>query len=301
MPRTHIAPISFGLGDLVVSLPAIHAAISENPPGETWLVARSDRQAALADRIAGLGGCVHEGAFHPAGADGSFLDLRDHPLQRDYWWGTSEFEEAFGPLSINEILARICADFGIPADLARPEPLVAQRKRPDVGDAVLFVADSDSTTKRWGPDRWAEVARDVRARGYDVRLVTRDARVGDMSAIGVDPVCAPTPGDAVDVLSSCRAVVGVDTGLTHIAAQQGTPTVALHRDRPVYFRPWPHCRAVVGDRCDESCRAVEQAYAYNSQVGAPATGWQPRTCPVSARCLEKIRPADVSRALCELV
>ena len=35
---------------------------------------------------------------------------------------------------------------------------------------------------------------------------------------------AATPGDAVDVLSACRAVVGVDTGLTHIAAQQGTPT-----------------------------------------------------------------------------
>jgi Glycosyltransferase family 9 (heptosyltransferase) len=301
MPRTHIAPISFGLGDLVVSLPAIQAAISENPPGETWLVARSDRQGALADRIAGLGGCVPEEAFDPVGADASLLDLRDHPLQRDYWWGSPEFDEAFGPLSINEIVARICADLGIPADLACPEPLVAEQKRPDVADAVLFVADSDSTIKRWPPDRWAEVAQDVRARGFDVRLVTRDARVGDMSAIGVDPVCAPTPGDAVDVLSSCRAVVGVDTGLTHIAAQQGTPTVALHRDRPVYFRPWPHCRAVVGDRCDESCRAVEQAYAYNSQVGAPGTGWQPRTCPVGARCLEKIRPADVSRALWELV
>jgi ADP-heptose:LPS heptosyltransferase len=103
------------------------------------------------------------------------------------------------------------------------------------------------------------------------------------------------------VLSACRAVVGVDTGLTHIAAQQGTPTVALHRNRPVYFRPWPHCRAVVGDRCDESCRAIEQAYAYNSRVGAPGTGWQPRTCPVGARCLEAIRPADVSSALEELL
>jgi Glycosyltransferase family 9 (heptosyltransferase) len=301
MPRTYIAPISFGLGDLVVSLPAIQAAISENPPGETWLVARSDGQAALADRIAGLGGCVHEEAFDPARADGGFVDLRDHPLQRDYWWGSPEFDEAFGPLSINEILARICADLGIPADFSRPEPLVAQGKRPDVGDAVVFVADSDSTTKRWGPDRWADVARDVRARGYDVRRVTRDAQVGEMSGIGVDPVCAPTPGDAVDVLSSCRAVVGVDTGLTHIAAQQGTPTVALHRDRPVYFSPWPHCRAVVGDRCDESCRAIEQAYAYNSRVGVPRTGWRPRTCPVGARCLEKIRPADVSGALWELV
>ena len=301
MPRTYIAPISFGLGDLVVSLPAIQAVISDDPPGETWLVARSDGQAALAERIAGLGGCVHEEAFDSAAAGGALLDLRDHPLQRDFWWGSPEFDEAVGPLSINDILARICADLGIAADFTRPEPLVVQRKRPDVGDAVVFVADSDSTTKCWPPDRWAEVARDVRARGHDVRIVTRDAHDGGMSGIGVDPVHAPTPGDAVDVLSSCRAVVGVDTGLTHIAAQQGTPTVALHRDRPVYFRPWPHCRAVVGDGCDESCRAIEQAYAYNSRVRAPGSDWQPRTCPVGAPCLEKIRSADVSGALWELV
>ena len=301
MPRTYITPISFGLGDLVVSLPAIQALISGNTPGETWLVARSDGQAALAGRIAGLAGCVHEGAFDPSRADDRFVDLRDHPLQRDYWWGSPEFDEAVGPLSINEILARVCADFGIPADFSCPEPLVAQRKRPDLADAVLFVAESDSTTKRWPPDRWTEVARDVRARGYDVRRVTRDAHVGEMSDIGVDPVCAPTPGDAVDVLSACRAVVGIDTGLTHIAAQQRTPTVALHRDRPVYFRRWPHCRAVVGGRCDEACRAIEQAYAYNNRVGVPGDGWQPRTCPVGARCLEKIGPDDVSGALWDLV
>jgi len=301
MPRTYIAPISFGLGDLVVSLPAIQALIRESPSGETWLVARSDSQAALAERIAGLAGCVPEDAFDPSEAGGRFIDLRDHPLQRDFWWGSPEFDEAVGPLSINEILARICADFEIPADFSRAERLVARQPRPDVGDAVLFVADTDSTTKRWPADRWAQVARDVRARGHDVRLVTRDSRAGELSAIGVDPVCAPTPGDAVDVLGACRAVVGVDTGLTHIAAQQGTPTVALHRDRPMYFRPWPHCRAVVGGRCDESCRATEQAYAYNSRVRVPGTDWQPRTCPVGARCLEKIQPADVSAALGELV
>jgi hypothetical protein len=49
MHRTYIAPISFGLGDLIVSLPAIQALITENPRGETWLVARAAGQAAPAD------------------------------------------------------------------------------------------------------------------------------------------------------------------------------------------------------------------------------------------------------------
>ena len=43
-----MAPISFGLGDLVVSLPIIQALIADGRGrgDETWLVARSDSQAA---------------------------------------------------------------------------------------------------------------------------------------------------------------------------------------------------------------------------------------------------------------
>jgi hypothetical protein len=281
-------------------LPAIQALITENPPGETWLVARAAGQAALADRIAGLGGCVDEDAFDPAGTDGRFLDLRDHPLQLDYWWGSPEFDRAVGPLAINEILARICADFGIPADFSRPVPMVARHTRPEVRDAVLFVTESDGT-KRWAPERWAELARGIREEGNDVGMVTRDEPDAEMSGAGIDAVPALTPGDAVDLLTSCRAVVGIDTGLTHIAAQQGTPTVGIYRNRAVYFRPWTHCRAVVGDPCDESCQSIERAYAYNNRVSSPGSAWQPRSCPVGARCLEKVRAADVIDALGELL
>jgi hypothetical protein len=300
MRRIYIAPISFGLGDLIVSLPAIQALIGENPPGETWLVARAAGQAALADRIAGLGGCVDEDAFDPAKVDGRFLDLRDHPLQRDYWWGSPEFDRAVGPLAINEILASICADLGIPADFSHPVPLVARHARPEVRDTVLLVTESDGT-KRWAPERWADLAQEIREGGNDVRMVTRDEPDAEMSGTGIDAVRAPTPGDAIDLLTSCRAVVGIDTGLTHIAVQQGTPTVGIYRNRPVYSRPWPHTRAVVGDPCDDACRATELAYAYNARVSSPATAWQPRSCPVGARCLEKVRPADVVDALGELL
>ena len=297
--RAYIAPISFGLGDLIVSLPAIQALISERPPGETWLVARSAGQGVLAGRIAELGGCVHEDAFDPANADGHFVDLRDHPLQRDYWWGSPEFDRAVGPLGINEILARISEDFGIAADFSWPVPLLVERTRPEVRNAVLLVTESDGT-KHWAPDRWADLARQFRDGGHDVGMVTRDEPDAEMSDTGIDVVRAPTPGDAVDVLTSCRAVVGIDTGLTHVAAQQGTPTVGIYRDRPVYFRSWPHCRAVVGDRCDESCQSIERAYAYNAQVRSPGDAWEPRSCPVGARCLEN-RPADVLAALRDLL
>jgi len=58
MSRTLVAPVSYGLGDLVVSLPAFQALIAEGDP--VWLVARAPSQRLLAERIEGLAGVVDE-------------------------------------------------------------------------------------------------------------------------------------------------------------------------------------------------------------------------------------------------
>ena len=282
--RTYIAPVSFGLGDLVVSLPAVQALIDRGE--ETWLVARSDSQARLADRIGGLAGSLDEQAFDREGHDGRFVDLRDHPLQRNWWWGSDAFEEAFASSSINDILSCICADFGIPADFTRPIPLTAA-SRPEFATSVLLICESEGTSKHWSTEHWASLADEMRDQGLDPFVVTRDV--------------APSLGEAVDILSSGRAVIGVDTGLTHLAAQQGTPTVTICRKPPVYFRRWPHTRAVVGDRCDDACIAAENVYAYNETVDLRGFAWQPRRCPVLGRCLDAVLPPDVLGALNELL
>jgi ADP-heptose:LPS heptosyltransferase len=164
---------------------------------------------------------------------------------------------------------------------------------------VLFVAASDGPAKRWREQRWADLASRVRALGFGVRVVTLDETAGWG---GIDPLPAPTPGDAVDVVTAARAVVGVDTGLTHLAAQQRTPTVTIcRRASAVFFRAWPHTRLVLGDRCDDVCAAVESDYAYNARVDLRGFEWQPRVCPVGGRCLDAVSPDDVMRALTELL
>ena len=298
MSRVYVAPISFGLGDLVVSLPAIQAVIAQGGRHgeETWLVARSDAQARLADRIAGLAGWVDEQSFDRDDHDGRLVDLRDHPLQRDWWWGSPEFEDAFGALSINDILSRICTDFGIDADFTRPIPMAAC-PRPELSSSVLLVTESDGPSKQWSVDRWKSLADGLGARGLDGRLVTRDEAAPEMSALGIAEARVPSPGDALDVLGAARAVVGIDTGLTHLAVQQGTPTVTIFRAPAVFFRPWSHARAVVGDRCDDTCIAAETEYAYNDQVDLRGLQWRPRKCPVAGRCLNSVHPGDVLGAL----
>ena len=111
---------------------------------------------------------------------------------------------------------------------------------------------------------------------------------------------AATPGEAVDLLSACRAVIGVDTGLTHIAAQQGTPTVTLSRTPAVYFRDWDHTRLVTGSVCDPVCQRAERAYAYNQRVQLGSAHPAPRTCLAGVGCLDAIEPDAVVKVLGEL-
>ena len=85
-------------------------------------------------------------------------------------------------------------------------------------------------------------------------------------------------------------MIGIDTGLTHIAAQQGTPTVTICRRSSVFFRPWPHCRVLRGGPCTDESAAEEARYAYHQRVSLQGFRPDPRTCPSGAPCLRDTRP-----------
>jgi Glycosyltransferase family 9 (heptosyltransferase) len=293
--RTLLAPVSYGLGDLVVSLPAIQALVTQGQP--VWLVARAPSQRLLAERIDGLAGVVDEATYTRCRGD-RFIDLRDHPMQRDVWWGSAEFEATFGLLNINDILGRICADLGVHADFSRPLPLRA-RPRSGLDRTVLLVHESDGPAKSWPTERWAEVAAILRLDGHDVAHVTRGTGPTPLDGMGVAALVAATPPAAVDALSACRAVIGVDTGLTHIAVQQGTPTVTICRRSSVYVRPWPHSAALRGSDCTDLCRAAETASAYNRTVSLRDFRPPPRTCPSGSACMARPRAADAVALLRE--
>jgi ADP-heptose:LPS heptosyltransferase len=297
MARTLIAPVSFGLGDLVVSLPAIQALIADRP--RVWLVARAASQRLLAERVPGLEGVIDEAELTRDSGD-RLIDLRDHPLQRDFWWGSAAFAAEFGPMNINDILDRICRDFGIDADFTRPRALPAN-PRVQLGHTILLVHETDGADKRWPPGHWEAAATTLRADGYDVARVTREHGPSPLDGIAIPAVVAPTPGDAVDVLAACKAVIGIDTGLTHIAVQQGTPTITICRPNSVYVRPWPHSVALRGAPCTAECVDAEASYAYNQTVSLRHFRPSARGCPSGIPCLAAARPEDAVRLLRELL
>jgi hypothetical protein len=301
MARVYVAPVSFGLGDLVVSLPIVQALIADGARNgdETWLVARSPSQEALSERIPGLAGCVDEETMPLLSGADRVVDLRDHPLQRDHWWGSPEFVAAIGPLDINQILQRIATDFGIEADFSAPTPLPSALA-PNLDRTVLLVTETDGPAKAWPAAKWESLAARLQPH-FDVRQVTRTAAGGDLSPLCVPALPVPDPPAAVDALSSCCGVIGIDTGLTHIAVQQRTPTVAICRYGSVYFRPWPHARALRGAPCDAACVAEERLSAYNDRVSLRGFRWQPRICPSGQKCLAELQPEQAVSLLDELV
>ena len=121
--------------------------------------------------------------------------------------------------------------------------------------------------KEWRADRFAELAR---------RLIASDgvlpgARVAVLAAAHeraqAEPVLAAIPAErridlvgrtelltAAAALRRCALFVGNDTGLMHIAAASGVPTLGLFGPSPVeQYAPWGRCAAWV---CTETPRSA---------------------------------------------
>ena len=101
--------------------------------------------------------------------------------------------------------------------------------------AVLIHATAQPG-KRWADAHWVAVAGGVRDRGFDVVLpwgadAERASSEAIAAAAGFGEVPRRRPLDAVAVLIAGAAfVIGVDTGLVHVAAALGVPLVAIFID-----------------------------------------------------------------------
>jgi heptosyltransferase-1 len=105
--------------------------------------------------------------------------------------------------------------------------------------AVLIHATAQAG-KLWANAHWVTVARGVRDRGFDVVLPwgaaaerSRSEAIATAAGIGQgrDQVPDRRPLDAVAALiAGASFVIGVDTGLVHVAAALGVPLVAIFVD-----------------------------------------------------------------------
>jgi len=279
----------------------------------TYLVMRSPYQYGLSDRIEGLAGSVREVDFNEenlANGDRHF-NLRAHPLQSDYVWGSIEFEEKYPGYKINDVLRGICSDYGIAADFDNLAPFTSKR-RPDCAGKTVFIPGSAGIVKCWPASHWLELAERLEKQGHDVIVVgqtNNSPTVKQLAEQGLELVDTPTLADALDVLSSAALAIGVDTGLMHLAVTQGIPTVGLFRYNTMFVRPYPHFRWLSAPLCPQECLNREYGDVPNKTITFDLwkenalSYWLTWTCAAdeqSQHCMSSITPDMVQETLSEI-
>ncbi len=155
-------------------------------------------------------------------------------------------------------------------------------RRPVVG----LVPGAEWGTKRWGPDRFAGLARRLGADGATVVVLGGPSErelaraIAEGSGVPVLDTTGNSIAEALALLARCDLVVGGDTGLVHCARALGCPTVLL-------FGPTDPARHVFGDR---------ERVARVALDCAPCHDHGPERCPLGHhRCMTELSIDDVER------
>ena len=123
---------------------------------------------------------------------------------------------------------------------------------------VLCFHSTARAAKRWSNENWVALGKDLSARGYQVVFPWGNAAEKSVSQL----LASQIPGalvppafsieEAFIVISGATLTVGVDTGLTHLAAVLDKPTVEIYCDSPRWKTEgyWSKRIANVGDTQD---------------------------------------------------
>jgi heptosyltransferase-1 len=126
-----------------------------------------------------------------------------------------------------------------PPDFGMDFRAAAAAPRPDWmpdGDYIVFFHGTARDAKRWAPEHWMRLGRALAP--MPILLPWGSGREKEDAALlaAALPQARVLPRlsmmDAVELAQRARLAVGVDTGLTHIAAAAGTPTIELYTDSP---------------------------------------------------------------------
>jgi len=99
---------------------------------------------------------------------------------------------------------------------------------------LLFLHGTTWPTKHWPDHYWIRLASMAAAAGLQVKLpwgtATEQQRARQIAAVSdaIEVLPRMSLGELAAVIAAAGAVVGVDTGLVHLAAALGTPCITLY-------------------------------------------------------------------------
>lgn len=150
--------------------------------------------------------------------------------------------------------------------------------------AALMPGAEYGAAKRWPTAYYGAVAAELARAGAAVLVLgsAKERPLGDevvaaANAAGVQNLCGRTSlGDVVDLLAMAEVAVSNDSGLMHVAAAAGTPTVAIYGSSSPAFTP------PLSPSAESLWLALECSPCFA------------RECPLGhLRCLRELEPARV--------
>lgn len=105
---------------------------------------------------------------------------------------------------------------------------------------VLCFHSTAREAKRWSNTNWITLGRELSSKGYQVVFPWGNAaeKIVSVELANQVPGAVVPPAftieEAFSVISGAALTVGVDTGLTHLAAVLGKPTVEIYCDSPLW-------------------------------------------------------------------
>jgi heptosyltransferase-1 len=190
--------------------------------------------------VAGLGNATEHSGYEPMArmfyTQSVHVPVKCHAIDRSRWVMCSAFD---WPLFDRRSEPPL---FYSPAFVEQLAPLEFEglRKQPN-GTAVPYVACFHSTAraaKRWPTEHWVELGRALAGQGYQVLFPWGSPEEMKISALMASQVPGAIVPKAFSIEEVYRLVahaaltVGVDTGLTHLAAVLGKPTIEIYCDSP---------------------------------------------------------------------
>jgi heptosyltransferase-1 len=120
---------------------------------------------------------------------------------------------------------------------------------------VLCFHSTAREAKRWSNDNWIALGKDLSDRGYQVVFPwgsPSEKAISELLTAQIPKALVPPAfsiQDAFSVIAGAALTVGVDTGLTHLAAVLNKPTVEIYCDSPRWKTEgyWSDRIANVGD------------------------------------------------------
>jgi len=308
------------LGDTVFLGPAVRALKARWPGSEVGLVVspRGEPVARLLPGVdevfvfdkrrsdAGLRGILRLGARLRAFAPD--VALVSHPSARSgsvAWLSRAPRRIGYAPLCNERVVLdrgrpfveralALAARAGAPAGdrtlaLDPPRELagyVAEVLRGSRRPVVGLVPGAEWATKRWGEERYAELAGRLASGGATILLLGGPSEremaqaIATRSGAPVVDTSGNSIAEALALLVRCDLVVGGDTGLVHCARALGRPTVLL-------FGPTDPARHVLADR--ERVVRVDLACS-------PCHDHGPERCPLGHHaCMTELPVTEVER------